>query len=320
MQMKMDKKLLQKFDKQQVRRILEFENEFISTLFDSFEVPDSIEDKTIDDQYLLKTMEKVGKLKPNARKSKKSTEDGQSSVDLEQRLEIIRNKMQSKKTKPSARAIEKKRQKKLKKSKELKKKLISVAKSIKNEKIKEGKSANTSFAEADSNGVDVKPDIKPDIKPAKVFNEEGKMVFSKFEFAAQASRAKKTKKDKTIKDPKLLLKKLKKEKEQINELVLQGEVDKAEELKKSIAWQKAFDKTEGKKVKDNVSLLHKTLHRKKVDKKKSKEQWKEREKKLEEKKEGKAKKREENINKKKDEKKKHKLKKAAKRGRIIAGY
>lgn len=73
-------------------------------------------------------------------------------------------------------------------------------------------------------------------------------------------------------------------------------------------------------VKDNVSLLHKTLHRKKVEKKKSKTQWKEREQKLEKDKESKAKKREENINKKKDEKKKHKLKKAAKRGRVIAGY
>lgn len=52
----------------------------------------------------------------------------------------------------------------------------------------------------------------------------------------------------TIRDPKLLLKKLKNEKEQINELVSQGEVDKAEEMKKNIAWQKALDKTAGKKV------------------------------------------------------------------------
>lgn len=101
--------------------------------------------------------------------------------------------MQSKKTKPSARAIEKKKQKKLKKTKELKKKLISVAKSIKNEKVKEGKTTNT--PDADANGVDIKPDVKPDIKPAKIFNEDGKMVFSKFEFAARPSQAKKTKKD-----------------------------------------------------------------------------------------------------------------------------
>lgn len=41
--MKMDTKLLQKFDKQKIRQILESEDEFISTLFDSFEVPESIE-------------------------------------------------------------------------------------------------------------------------------------------------------------------------------------------------------------------------------------------------------------------------------------
>lgn len=45
MQMKMDKKPSKKFDKNQIRRILESEDEFISTLFDSFEVPDSIEGK-----------------------------------------------------------------------------------------------------------------------------------------------------------------------------------------------------------------------------------------------------------------------------------
>lgn len=154
-------------------------------------------DAAFDEQFLLKSKEifSKGKGKLNVRKIDRS-EDTEPSVDMEQRLEIIRNKMKSKKTKPSARAIEKKKQKKLKKSKELKKKLISVAKSLKNEKVKEGKSQKSTDA-VESNGVGVKPDpdVKPDIKPAKVFNEEGKIVFSKFEFAAQASRAKKTKKD-----------------------------------------------------------------------------------------------------------------------------
>lgn len=141
----------------------------------------------------MKTNEKVDKRKLIERKSDRS-DNGQPSVDLQQRLETIQNKMKSKKTKPSARAVEKKKQKKLKKTRELKKKLISVAKSLKNEMVKEGKIVNSSDI-ADSNGIDVKPDIKLDIKPAKVFNEEGKIVFSKFEFAAQASRAKKSKKD-----------------------------------------------------------------------------------------------------------------------------
>lgn len=41
MQMKMEKKRPQKIDKNKLRQILETEDEFISTLFDCFEVPES---------------------------------------------------------------------------------------------------------------------------------------------------------------------------------------------------------------------------------------------------------------------------------------
>lgn len=43
--MKMDKKSVQKFDKQKIRKILEQEDEFISNLFDCFEVPNSVDGK-----------------------------------------------------------------------------------------------------------------------------------------------------------------------------------------------------------------------------------------------------------------------------------
>lgn len=217
MQMKMEKKRPHNIDKKKLRQILETEDEFITTLFDCFEVPESHEgiafytiefcskhwnfgyilirfsvcfciDNNLEQQFLLKSKEKAGKSK-----SKPSADEQKSSVDIEQRLEIIRNKMKSKKVKPSARAIEKKRQKKLKKTKELKKKIISAAKSIKNEKVKEGKVPNAAAA-TDSNGADIKPDVKPDVKP-KVFNEQANLVFPKFEFAARPSQAKKSKKD-----------------------------------------------------------------------------------------------------------------------------
>lgn len=45
--------------------------------------------------------------------------------------------------------------------------------------------------------------------------------------------------------------KLKNDKKQISELESQGDVDKANELKKNIAWQSALDKTMGKKVWQN---------------------------------------------------------------------
>lgn len=73
-------------------------------------------------------------------------------------------------------------------------------------------------------------------------------------------------------------------------------------------------------MKDNASLLHKTIHRKKIEKKKSQLQWKERAQKVQKEQEGKAKKREDNIQKKKDDNRKSKLKKATKRGRVVAGY
>lgn len=52
----------------------------------------------------------------------------------------------------------------------------------------------------------------------------------------------------SVKNPKVLLQKIKNEKKEINELIEQGEVEKAEEIKKDIAWKKAFDKSDGKKV------------------------------------------------------------------------
>lgn len=50
------------------------------------------------------------------------------------------------------------------------------------------------------------------------------------------------------KNPKKILHTIKKQKKEINELIEQGETDKATEIKQDLAWKKAFDKTEGKKV------------------------------------------------------------------------
>ena len=101
----------------------------------------------------------------------------------------MKNKMQSKKSKTSERTIKKKQEKK--KSKELKKRMVSVAKSLKNEKVKGGKAV----PEEEEEKPDIKEDVKAALKPEKIFNEGGKIVFSKFEFAARPSQAKKSKKD-----------------------------------------------------------------------------------------------------------------------------
>lgn len=156
-----------------------------NSIFNKTNTSGGFPDDTLEEQYLLKSkasdaIKKFPKYAPQSNRTPKEEE-------LQQRLQIMANKMRSKKSKPSERTLKKREQKKLKKTKQLKKKVISVAKSIKNEKVK-GKLAN-------GTNEDVKPDIKPDVKPSKVFNEEGKIVFSKFEFAARPSQAKKSKKD-----------------------------------------------------------------------------------------------------------------------------
>lgn len=154
----------------------------------------------MEEQFLLKSKKSATIKFPQ--KTDKNVDRAQSAEDLQQRLETIRNKMSSKKSKPSERTIKKKELKKLKKSKEMKQKLATAFKSIKNEKIKEEKGNVTARAtaiktdDADDDD-DLKPDIKPNIK-SKLFNEEGKMVFSKFGFAANPGQAKKTKKDSTF--------------------------------------------------------------------------------------------------------------------------
>ncbi|KAJ6636188.1 Surfeit locus protein 6 like [Pseudolycoriella hygida] len=293
----------QKFDANKLRKLLEQETEYISNLFAIFDVPDSVEDDTIDEQFLLNNI-KSSKQSKLPQVTKKSV-SAQESKNIEEKLEIMKNKWKSKKSKPTERTIKKRELKKLKKSKEFKKKMVSIAKSTKNEKIKEEK---------------LSQDNKDDVKSTLVYNEEGKMLFPKFEFAAQKSKAKKSKKDKVEKNPKLILKTIKKQKREIEELKEQGEEEKAKKISNDLAWKKAFDKVEGKKVKDDTTMLHKTIKRRKVEKKKSKTEWKQRQQKVAKGIEERQKKRQENIKKKSDEKKKHKLKKLAKRGRVIPGY
>lgn len=114
-----------------------------------------------------------------------------------------------------------------------------------------------------------------------------------------------------------MLDELKKKDKEIKSLISSGDKAKALEIKSDMAWKKAFDKVEGKKVKDDVELLKKTIHKKEVKKKKSKVNWSERKKGEEKKLDHKIKKRNDNISKRSDDKKKKKVKQLAKQGRVV---
>ncbi|XP_065355104.1 surfeit locus protein 6 homolog [Calliphora vicina] len=282
-------------DKKHLQTFMRSENEKIIDLLLTYNVPDSIEDNDCD-AYLLTNSKTVSKSMPAKQKA--------SSIDeLEDRLNTIKNKMKTKKGPISEKSRKKKEAKKLKKNKEFKKVLISAAKSMKNEHSKH------------SNGDEEEQESKQDIKPVMakpVFNEDGKIVFSKFDFAQ--------KKKKSHQNPREILKKIKDTDKKIAELKEMGETEKALEMKNDIAWKKAFDKVDGKKVKDDPKLLYKAIKKRKVEKKKAKKQWTDRKQKVEHDIASRQKKRNENINKRIKDNQNRKLKKATKKGRIIPGF
>lgn len=82
-------------------------------------------------------------------------------------------------------------------------------------------------------------------RPKPVFNSEGKMVFSKFDFSEIGA---KKKLPKTEKDPKKILLQLKEKKEKLKAIEQKGEVEKVQLIKEKEAWKTALAKASGEKV------------------------------------------------------------------------
>lgn len=159
---------------------------------------------------------------------------------------------------------------------------------------------------------------QPVEKSKPIFNKEGKMVFSKFDFAGDNTKKKNTK-NLSGKDYKGLLEKVTKAQQKVKDLA-ETDAEKAKHLEKKQAWQSALQKSEGIKVKDDPVLLKKALKKKEQRKRKSEKQWKKRENHVQKIKSDKQTKRRENIQKSIAGKKDKKLKKVIKRGRVIPGF
>jgi hypothetical protein len=159
-----------------------------------------------------------------------------------------------------------------------------------------------------------------------VFNKNGQMVFSKFDFTADKTISSKKHKDNKLtvtnakpKDYKKLLKKLQEEREK-KELLKQTEPEKASELELKSKWKSAIDKAAGVKIKDDVDLLKKSVKRIEKKKEKSKKNWEERTKSVEQQKKKLQDKRKKNMDKRKEKNKETKMKKLKKKGRILPGF
>jgi len=178
----------------------------------------------------------------------------------------------------------------------------SAKKDAKNKAIKEGKE-----------GVTIE-DASEDTTPSEESIAEKKEQFMFGKIETTGSDGKKQ----MGKDFKRHLKTLQDEKSKIAQV--KGEdKEKGEELEEKFAWKNMLQKAQGVKVKDDESLIKKSIKRKENIKKHSQKKWEKREKEVKEKMAEKQKKRTANIRAKKDEKIKKKVKKMTKKGRLVPG-
>lgn len=111
------------------------------------------------------------------------------------------------------------------------------------------KAATASAATPSTETVKVEasePLVQMSRPPKPIFNSEGRMVFSKFDFGELTTPSAIQKK--TTLDPKAALLKIKKVKEKVKHLEEKGEVEKARSIEEKQAWEGAIQRAEGTKV------------------------------------------------------------------------
>lgn len=122
-----------------------------------------------------------------------------------------------------------------------------ISKKVKREqRLMQKKLARTERASAETQKVKEDVDVPKIPKQKPIFNSQGNMVFSKFDFSEIGT---KKKVQKIEKDPKKILHQLEEKKKKVKELEEVGEKDKAQEIKEKEAWKSVLAKASGEKVK-----------------------------------------------------------------------
>jgi len=161
-------------------------------------------------------------------------------------------------------------------------------------------------------------DNKPAAPTKPVYNKEGKLVFTKFDFSETPSESK-NETGGGGKNFKKLLEKVKADKAHIKDLK-STDLEKGHQVEEKAAWQKALARAEGQKVRDDPELLKKSIKKQEKKKQKSTKDWDERNEKVEKKAKERQEKRQRNIKTKKDKRGDAKLKKMKKKGHILPGF
>jgi len=216
--------------------------------------------------------------------------------------------------------------KKLRESKKERRKQNSIRSSkqkgfIKNSKLnndldeeslkKKSKKSKVNNSESNGNNNSDKNEKLP-----KIYNKDGNLVYSKFDFVSPMVENDPNQKKKNKKSLNKLLVKAKREEQKLANLE-ETDVMAAKKVKDNKLWRNALQKSEGNKVRDNSKLIEKTLKKKKKLKMKSVKEWKDRNETLENKMKSKQDKRKRNLDERRKQVKDRKISKARKKGRII---
>ncbi|XP_076065677.1 uncharacterized protein LOC143039467 [Oratosquilla oratoria] len=264
------------------------------------------EDDEEEDGKKWKKKKKAGEVAKEA-KFKKQLREGH---ELVQNYEVLRNRWIEKleslrvnRKKVPKNASEKREEMKLKK----KLKKLEDRRKQKLKKVQRKEVEHTDGSKEAQGGKPKKP----------IYTNDGQLVFSKFDFST-SSKDKEGKKKKQ--DLNKLLSQALKEKEKVKQLVNEGDIGKANELKEKKAWKGALMRAQGEKVKDDPELLKKSLKKKEGKKKQSQKKWEERLANEEKKKSDLSQKKQTNVKARKSEKLKKKMKKMKKKGHIVPGF
>ncbi|KAK3581904.1 hypothetical protein CHS0354_024216 [Potamilus streckersoni] len=270
-----------------------------------------IQEELIDGESPMMT--KIKEKKKNKKKDKKDRKEIKSAQDnFEILQEKLRARIEELQAKRNLNADEKQEKKRLRrKQSKLKLKMrLKAEKQKKNQNLKGGNNAEGTHKDS------VHSNISQGKRP--IYNKEGKLVFSKFDFSDSKVKEK-SQSGLTGKDYKRLLEKIEKRNKTINKLK-EKDTSAAKNMEEKLQWQAAIHRAEGEKVKDNPELLKKALKRKDKMKEKRKKKWDERVQQTKQRMDAKQQKRQKNIKSRKQAKIEKKIKKAKKRGRIIPGF
>ncbi|XP_054157646.1 kinesin-related protein 4-like [Oppia nitens] len=153
-------------------------------------------------------------------------------------------------------------------------------------------------------------------KLPKIYNSDGNIVYSKFDFFSTNESLSETKKLSKKNKLKKLLAKTKIEENKLSHLEATDSM-KAKQFKEKKLWKNAIDRSEGIKVKNSSKMIEKSIKKKKQLKQKSAKKWSERKEALEKRMNAKSEKRKRNIDQRKTDKKERNIKRQKKKGRIF---